>query len=132
MTSLQNGYVNGHVSGLTLEPTSTSKRFSDIPPAVDIVIEGQETVELDLEGLPEDPTELCTLLENESAPPKTWLTTALAYAKHSKVDEAIDVLNRGLSAHNQPTYNEQSLLSCICWLELRRSRGAPRMVPGTL
>ncbi len=60
--------------------------FSDIPSAIDIPVQGDqedEAVEIDLEDLLDDPTELCTLFENEHAAKTYWMTVALAYAKQA-------------------------------------------------
>lgn len=135
MASLQNGHVNGHVPGLPGGLAHASIRFSDVPPVLDVVVQGlgtEEAVEIDLEGLPDDPTELCTLLENEGAGKASWMTIALAYAKESKIDHAIEVLTKALAAVSQePPKAKVSMLSCLCWLDLWKSREAPRLAPGT-
>jgi RNA polymerase-associated protein CTR9 len=114
-------------------------RFSDIPSAIDIPVQGdddEQAVEVDLEDLLDDPTELCTLLENEKAARTYWMTVALAYAKQKKIDHAIEMLQKSLVA--VPTgpagpKEKLSLLSCLCWLYLWKSREAPRVAPeGTL
>ena len=76
-------------------------RFSDIPSAIDIPVGGgrtDEAVELNLDELPEDPTELCDLLDAEEVAKGYWTTIALAYAKQRKMDLAEDIVNKGLSA----------------------------------
>ncbi|KXJ97515.1 hypothetical protein Micbo1qcDRAFT_156419, partial [Microdochium bolleyi] len=83
MSSSQNGRANGAGTGHPV-----SKRFSDIPPAIDVPVQGDqedEAVEIDLESLMDDPTELCTLFENERAARTYWMTVAMAYAKQKKV-----------------------------------------------
>ena len=130
MALSQNGYVNGTLSSSA--PNST--RFSDIPPAIEIAVDAvdaEEAVEVDLEGLPDDPTELCTLLENEGADRGSWMTAALAYAKFGKVDQAIEVLTKAVAIIAQQAPKDRlSVLSCLCWLDLWKSREAPRMIPG--
>lgn len=74
---------DGHDTGNTIE----------IP-----VWQSEETVAINLdEELPEDPEELCTLLENEHSEPKYWLAVGIAYARKNQVASAIEVLNKGLN-----------------------------------
>ncbi|KAI9807399.1 MAG: hypothetical protein M1833_000144 [Piccolia ochrophora] len=139
MASLRNGQVNGHGHGSAdlSDPNISSKRFSDIPSAIDIPVQGldaEEAVEVNLEDALDDPTELCTLLENEGAARGFWMTISLAYAKQNKADYAIEMLNKGLGAMSKGAPKEKlSMLSCLCWLYLWKSREAPRVIPeGTL
>ncbi|TKX25870.1 tetratricopeptide repeat-containing protein 4 [Elsinoe australis] len=121
--------VNGHAG--SPEPDADFARFSNIPPAMDIPVSSgdlEEAVEVDLEDLMDDPTELCTLLENEHVAKTYWLTIALAYAKQKKLDLAIDILNRGMSALSR-TEDRLSMLSCLCWVILWQCREAPRLKP---
>ena len=108
-----------------------TKRFSDIPSAIDIPVSGDEddqAVEVDLVVLTDDTTELCILLENESAARTYWMTVALAYAKQRKVDHAIEILNKGNQAMKNAGQKEKlSMLSCLCWMYLWKSREAPRV-----
>lgn len=126
-----NGGPNGHATGQPL-----SKRFSDIPSAIEVPVGDQEdeAVEIGLEDLVDDPTELCTLLENEGAARTYWMTVALAYAKHRKIDHAIELLIRGGNAMQSNNPKEKlALVSCLCWMYLWKSRQAPRIAPkGTL
>ncbi|KAI0998543.1 Tetratricopeptide repeat protein 1 [Podosphaera aphanis] len=106
------------------------KRFSDIPSAIDIPVQGEDddqAVEVDLEDLLDDPTELCTLLENEGAARTYWMTVALAYAKQKKVDHAIEMLIKGGQAIKGGPKEKLSLLTCLCWMYLWKSREAPRV-----
>ncbi|RDW61901.1 putative RNA polymerase II transcription elongation factor (Ctr9) [Aspergillus mulundensis] len=131
MTTLQNGYSNG-VNGDTFSVTGSpaNLRFSDIPSAIDIPASTLDSeVEVSLEGLPDDPTELCTLLENEKAAKNFWVIIALAYAKQKQIDHAIDILNKGLASVAQGATKEKlGLLGWVCWLYLLKSREAPRVV----
>lgn len=115
------------------DPTVRDTRFSDIPSAIDIPVSGIETeeaVEVDLEVLVDDPTELCTLLENEGAAKNFWMIIALAYAKQRKADHAIEILTKGLGSLSRGAPKEKlGLLSLLCWLYLWKSREAPRVVP---
>ena len=110
-----------------------SARFSDIPSAIDIPVAGldtEEAVEVNLEELLDDTTELCQLLENEKASKNLWIVIALAYAKQHQLDHAIEILNKGLSSLARSGPKERlSLLCCVCWLHLLKSRQAPRIAP---
>ena len=134
-TTLTNGYVNGQKNGVVATAAAVvSKRFSDIPSALDIPVSGEaeEAVELNLDDLLDDPTELCTLLENENASKTIWLTIALAYAKSHMIDLAIEICNRGLqslSRNNNFAKDRIGLLSLQCWLYIWKSREAPRVAP---
>ncbi|CEL04303.1 Putative TPR-containing nuclear phosphoprotein that regulates K() uptake [Aspergillus calidoustus] len=132
MASLQNGYSNG-INGDSLPATASlpNLRFSDIPSAIDIPASTLDSeVEVSLEGLPDDPTELCTLLENEKAAKNFWVIIALAYAKQKQIDHAIDILNKGLSsvAHGA-TKEKLGLLGWVCWLYMLKARQVPRVAP---
>ncbi|PTU17737.1 hypothetical protein P175DRAFT_0526278 [Aspergillus ochraceoroseus IBT 24754] len=131
MASLQNGYSNG-INGDPVAVTSSpaNLRFSDIPSAIDIPASTLDSeVEVSLEGLPDDPTELCTLLENEKAAKNFWVIIALAYAKQKQIDHAIDILNKGLaSVAHGATKEKLGLLGWVCWLLMLKSRQAPRVI----
>ncbi|KAL4985640.1 hypothetical protein BDW68DRAFT_189472 [Aspergillus falconensis] len=131
MTSLRNEYSNG-INGDSFPVTGSlaNLRFSDIPSAIDIPASTLDSeVEVSLEGLPDDPTELCTLLENERAAKNFWVIIALAYAKQKQIDHAIDILNKGLASVAQGATKEKlGLLGWVCWLYLLKSREAPRVV----
>lgn len=131
MAPLQNGFANG-TDNHDLPGTSlASVRFSDIPSAIDIPVSTFDSeVEVSLEELPEDPTELCTLLDNEKAAKNFWVIIALAYAKQKQIDLAIDILNKGLASLAQGSTKEKlGLLGWVCWLYLLKSRHAPRVAP---
>ncbi|KAK9779430.1 putative Tetratricopeptide repeat protein 1 [Seiridium cardinale] len=119
---------NGHLNGVPL-----SKRFSDIPASVDVPFQGgqeDEAIEISLGALNEDPTELCEMLENESAARTYWMTVAIAYAKHSNIDNAIEMLIRGGNAMQSNNPKEKlSMVSALCWMYLWKSREAPRVAP---
>lgn len=135
MAATTNGHVNGtNGYGAVKSPGATiiSKRFSDIPSAIDIPVQGEDddqAVEVDLEDLLDDPTELCTLLENEGAARTYWMTVSLAYAKQKKVDHAIEMLIKGGQAMKGGQKEKLSMLSCLCWMYLWKSREAPRIAP---
>lgn len=132
MGPLSNGYTNGH-RALPTDPNLVRKRFSTIPSAIDIPVTGIEpddAVEVNLEDLTDDPTELCTLLENERVPKKIWQTIALAYAKQGKADHAIEILTKALESLSRgPPSEKVTVLILLCWLFLAKSREAPRVIP---
>jgi len=127
--------VNGHA--LSPEPASAYQRFKDIPSAMDIPVSSgageEEAVEVDLEDLMDDPTELCTLLENENVARNYWMTIAMAYAKQQKLDRAKDIVARALGALSSAKQEDRlTLLACLCWFNLWQCRDAPRLRPGKL
>ncbi|KAI1155967.1 hypothetical protein F4825DRAFT_405495 [Nemania diffusa] len=131
-TTTRNGHLNGATNGAA--PTqAVSKRFSDIPGTIEVPVQEDDdfiNVEIDLNNLVDDPTELCDMFENEHTARLYWMTIALAYAKQNKTDRAIEVLNRGSHAMQDTTPVEKlSLISCVCWMYLRKSREAPRVPP---
>ncbi|XXH04732.1 hypothetical protein Hte_011154 [Hypoxylon texense] len=132
MATMRNGHANGGANGdMAIAPIS--KRFSDIPSAIDIPVRGDqedEAVEIELGDLVDDPTELCTLFENERAARTYWMTVSLAYAKQGKIDHAIEMLNRGGNAMQDNNPKEKlSIITCLCWMYLWKSREAPRVAP---
>ncbi|KAI0110492.1 hypothetical protein GGR51DRAFT_511405 [Nemania sp. FL0031] len=131
-TPTRNGHLNGAANG-TAPTHAVSKRFSDIPGTIEVPVQEDDdfiNVEIDLNNLVDDPTELCDMFENEHTARLYWMTIALAYAKQNKTDRAIEVLNRGSNAMQDTTPVEKlSLISCVCWMYLRKSREAPRVPP---
>ncbi|KAJ5144173.1 uncharacterized protein N7515_002960 [Penicillium bovifimosum] len=132
MAPFENGQTNG-LNGDAAPAASYSSyvRFSDTPDAIDIPASSFDSeVEVSLLELPDDPTELCTLLENEKAAKNFWMIIALAYAKRKQYDHAIDILSKGLaSVAHGATKEKLGLLGWICWLYLLKSRSAPRVAP---
>ncbi|KAK3333527.1 hypothetical protein B0T19DRAFT_382310 [Cercophora scortea] len=134
-----NGAANGTTNGASpggangdLNAVFKSKRFTDIPATIDIPVQDQddEAVEIDLQDLADDPTELCTLFEMERAARTYWMTVALAYAKQKKIDFAIEMLIRGANAMQVSNPREKlSIVTCLCWMYLWKSREAPRVAP---
>ncbi|KAF2755893.1 protein prenylyltransferase [Pseudovirgaria hyperparasitica] len=117
--------VNGHRS---------TKRFADVPKAVFVsVSENDDTIDVEVpldEDIQDDPTELCTLLENEEAAKNMWMAVALGYAKHKKVEVAIQVLTTGLSALSRGSLEDRlALLNALCWMNLLKCRDSPRVRP---
>ena len=127
MASQTNG-TNGATAA-----TPVSRRFSDIPPAIEVPInELDEVVEIDLVELQDDPTELCSLFEDERAARTYWMIVALAYAKQKRIDQAIEILIRGGNAMQNNQRDRLSMVGCLCWMYLWKSRDAPRVIPGVL
>lgn len=124
---------NGHANGLngTSDGVYTSKRFSDVPPVLDIPVQDQEdeAVEIDLTNLVDDPSDLCDLFEAEHAARTYWMAVALAYAKQKKVDYAIETLLRGNTLATINQREKLSMVTCMCWMHLWKSREAPRVAP---
>ncbi|KAJ8608004.1 hypothetical protein MRB53_039910 [Persea americana] len=133
MAPSQNGHTNG-INGHSENDTLPSfVRFQDIPSVIDIPVrgeEGDEAVNLDLTELHDDIDELCDLLENENAAKAYWVTIALAYAKQNKIDVAIEIVKKALSALARAKPEDKlSLLTVLCWLQLWKARHAPRVPP---
>ena len=122
-----NTLVNGNTTHDSYEPM----RFSTVPASLEVRVSGgdaDEAVEVDLEELMDDPTELCTLLENENAGRSYWVTVAMAYAKQNKLELAVDIITKGIEAMSTgPTQDRLHLYNCLCWLHLVRIRKAHRL-----
>ena len=121
--------LNGH--GGAFPPP----RFSKVPESITVAVaeaEGPIDVEIALDDdIQDDPTELCTLLENEHSTKTTWVTVAIAYAKHKKLDVAIEVLTKSNAVFARGRAEERlSILNGLCWLYLLKCREAPRMLIG--
>ncbi|KIW71074.1 hypothetical protein PV04_03282 [Phialophora macrospora] len=132
-TVARNGAAASVINGLAPAITPTT-RFSDIPSAIDIPVSGglepDEAVEVNLEDHLDDPDGICQVLENEKAAKNLWIMIALAYAKQGQIDHAIEVLSKGLQslARSGPK-DRLPLLACEAWLNLQKSRQAPRVPP---
>jgi hypothetical protein len=122
--------VNGHPKrGNGILQAPSGGRFAHIPAVLDLPVygEAEEAVEISLEELPDDPSELCGLLETEQLDTKFWLTIAFAYAKKHELEVAIEVLNRGLSARAQHRADDRlTFLNALSWMYLWKAREAPR------
>lgn len=128
-STVHDGHANG-VNGSAHGPYK-SKRFSDVPSVLDIPVQDQEdeAVEIDLTNLMDDPSDLCDLFEAEHAARTYWMAVALAYAKQKKVDYAIETLLRGNALQTINQREKLSMVSCLCWMYLWKSREAPRVAP---
>lgn len=126
-------YANGvNGAGKRFPPT----RYSDVPGAITISVADDEGGQLDVEipldeDIQDDPTELCAILENEKSLTSTWVKVAVAYAKHKKIDVAIDVLSQAQEVFGSArTEDRLSILSGLCWLYMLKGREAPRIKQG--
>ncbi|KAK9365277.1 hypothetical protein V1509DRAFT_585655 [Lipomyces kononenkoae] len=117
-----------------MDPDSGDLQYQTPPVAANVIDiplrDDQEVVTLNLDtDLPDDPTELCDLLENEEAGRQFWLAIGTAYSKLGKIEEAIEVIMRGLKAHSVIRGSESERTpfhACLAWLYLKQSREAPR------
>ncbi|EWC47710.1 hypothetical protein DRE_02910 [Drechslerella stenobrocha 248] len=117
--------MNGH------PPARARNRYPFVPPRIEVPLTEQVgdegTVEIDLTDLPDDVDELSTLLEQEHASQHYWILSALAYAKHQNIDNAIEILNsRALNSENIKR-NQREILPiqlCLLWLYLQKTREA--------
>lgn len=85
--------------------------------------EGEEVVIDAINDLPEDSSELCTLLQNEDCDKEYWLIVAKAYANQGKIQEAANVIRSALSAPVilDSTSDVQSMLhGFLAWLYLTK------------
>ncbi|EPE27601.1 TPR-like protein [Glarea lozoyensis ATCC 20868] len=57
------------------------------------------------------------------------MTVSLAYAKQKKVDTAIELLIKGGQVMRGGPREKLSMLTCLCWMYLWKSREAPRVAP---
>ncbi|KAK6502709.1 hypothetical protein TWF506_003284 [Arthrobotrys conoides] len=111
--------------------TVPRQRYPKVPSRIEVPLTEQVgdegTVEIDLTDLPDDVDELSSLLEQEQASHPYWILSALAYAKHRKVDNAIEILNsRALNSENIKR-NQKEILPiqlCLLWLYLQKTREA--------
>ena len=130
-------YANGN-SGTTGDaPAIRPNRYSDVPLSIDIPIqEGEDeeetSVEVDLNSLPDDPTELCVLLDNESSTRSFWMYIALGYAKNGRIDPAIEMLSKGkeASAMLRDANEKLPMLGALVWLYLMKARASPKSPGG--
>lgn len=131
MAAVRNGYTNGTNGQTNGDHAPAFHRFQDVPNVIDIPVrgeEGDEAVNLDLTELHDDIDELCDLLENENAARAYWATIALAYAKQNKIDTAIEIIRKALSALSRAKPEDKlSLLTVLCWLQLWKARHAARV-----
>lgn len=124
--------VNG--DGANGAHSTHAARFSAVPNSLSVpsTQEGGYEIEISLEegDIQDDPTELCDMLETERSPKDYWMTVAIAYAKHKKVDLAIEVLTNANTTFGRGLAEDRlSILNGLCWLYLLKCREAPRMRP---
>ena len=108
------------------------QRFRNVPSKIVVPLlhedEDSNSVEVDLDALNDDPTELCLLLEAERTSHINWIIIALAYVQRGKTDEAIEIMTKGLEAPSVRSDRSESvpLQSCLLWLYLHKARQAIR------
>jgi len=125
--------VHGHANGANgITSSFPPERFSKVPSAITVAVaeaDGPIDVEIALDDEIQDaPEELCTLLEIEQSAKTTWVTVAIAYAKHNKLDAAIEVLGKAASVFENARIDEKlSILNGLCWLHLLKCRHVPRI-----
>ena len=108
------------------------ERFSKVPESISVAVtEDGDTIDVEIaldDDIQDDPTELCTLLENEKSSKSTWVTVAIAYAKHRKLDVGIEVLAKASAVWQRGRADDRlSILNGLCWLYLLKIRESPRM-----
>lgn len=82
------------------------------------------TVNLDAD-LPDDPSEICTLLENENCAAEYWLAFAAAYARTNQGASAAEIATKGIEAPICKTMEDrQPFYSFLGWLSVRDMRDA--------
>lgn len=88
-----------------------------------------EEVELDLDRLAEDATEICDLLENEDCARIEWLTVASAYRRLEMIDQAHEVIKRSLTVPSCSNQKDRARLFAFqSWLYMQQAREAPKTV----
>ncbi|EJT42095.1 CTR9-like protein [Saccharomyces kudriavzevii IFO 1802] len=93
------------------------------PTSLDIPLKAsEELVGIDLEtDLPDDPTDLKTLLVEESSEKEHWLTIALAYCNHGKTNEGIKLIEMALNVFQNS--ERASLHTFLTWAHLNLAKG---------
>ncbi|CAI6747904.1 ASN_HP2_G0045720.mRNA.1.CDS.1 [Saccharomyces cerevisiae] len=93
------------------------------PTSLDIPLKAsEELVGIDLEtDLPDDPTDLKTLLVEENSEKEHWLTIALAYCNHGKTNEGIKLIEMALDVFQNS--EKASLHTFLTWAHLNLAKG---------
>ncbi|CCE66317.1 hypothetical protein TPHA_0P01590 [Tetrapisispora phaffii CBS 4417] len=91
--------------------------------ALDIPLKAsEEVVSIDLEtDLPDDPSDLRTLLVEESSDKEHWLTIALAYCHQGKVTDGIKLIEMALEAFRNT--DKAPLHTFLTWAHLDLAKG---------
>ncbi|CCJ28920.1 unnamed protein product, partial [Pneumocystis jirovecii] len=96
------------------------------PRIIEVPLKEQgQLVEIDCATLPEDAMELCEILECESASKELWIQFSYEYRRQGYVNQAIDILTRGLKA-DISRENKLPLYSMLAALYLEKARRAPK------
>ncbi|KAF1995103.1 TPR-like protein [Amniculicola lignicola CBS 123094] len=109
-------------------------RYSAVPPHITVPVpEDDDTFDVEIQlddEIQDDPTELCTLLSSVHSAKNVWMTVAIGYAKHKKLDVAIEVLSKAVAEFAKGRAEDRlSILNALCWLYLLKCREAPRVLP---
>lgn len=116
--SLSARYYISSIHDSALKEKYTSPNNLTIP----LKEEGEEVVIDANTDLPEDSSELCTLLTNEECKPEYWLLVAKAYANKGKYQEALNVVKQ---ASQTPLFGSSPTLdNFVGWLQLSRFSAA--------
>lgn len=121
--SLSADFYLASIDDATLKDKYVSPNNITIP----LKEEGEEVVINTSTDLPEDSSELCTLLNNEECKPEYWLLVSKAYGRLGKYDEAIKVVSEALNSMYVPTddtHVQSSFHSLLAWLYLAQSSTA--------
>lgn len=89
-----------------------------------------EAVTIDLDNdLPEDPSEICVLLENEKCAAEYWLAIGTAYCRNGQVDNGVEVCTKGLESSIIVKDSDRiPFYCCLAWMYLKQLRKAPNIV----
>lgn len=109
-------------------PGESGPLESHAPNVIDVPVKGSDAVvTIDCSELPSDPQDFCELLSGEEAEPRYWIKLALEYRHISLLDQAIEILQKGLESHAIQRQAAQRFYfhSLLASLYLQRSRTAP-------
>ncbi|OLL26995.1 Tetratricopeptide repeat protein 1 [Neolecta irregularis DAH-3] len=100
------------------------------PRIIEVPLKGttDQFLEIDCAALPEDCTELSEALEAEEAEKAFWTRLAFEYNRQGMVDQAIELLLKGLEARAVASdqSNKLTLHAMLASLYIQKSRSAPR------
>lgn len=89
----------------------------DSAKTLDIVIGTGDIVTID--ELPKNPEELTTFLEEEKCGVKFWILVAQAYAQARQLDEAVTIVEKGLSQQSFSDNDSSLLRLVLAWIYIR-------------
>ncbi len=116
---LSNDFYYDQIGDATLRTKLTSTNI-----AIPLKEEGEE-VDIDsYADLPDDPTELSTLLTNEECTAKYWILVAKAYASQGKVVEALVVIDQAMKSPFAAGSSKQDYIDLnnyAAWLNIMKA-----------